>query len=373
MNCTNHPDVPVSAYCQFCGKPLCKDCVRSIGGVVYCEPCLAARVQAPGAYPGAAYPGASYPGTAQAASQSGTAQPGTASSGVSSIPLPSAGPNPILAGLLGLIPGVGAMYNAQFAKGIAHVIIFAVLTSLANITSAFGILVFGWVCYQVFDAYQTARARQLGLPLPDPFGLNDIGHKFGLQPLPGFVPPTQPPSAGGGFYTGAPYTPPAPNPAADPNPPAAGFAPFSQAPFSGAPYTQPPYTEAPPPGSPYPGAPYPGSPYPGSPYPGAPPYGASDPYYPGPAAMHGRAHGDLPVGAIVLIGLGLLFLFHSLGILHGDWVGRGWPVLIIGLGVWLFIRRSRDVQRISGPANSGPANSGPANSPANGPTTGGPQ
>ncbi len=30
-----------------------------------------------------------------------------------------------------------------------------------------------------------------------------------------------------------------------------------------------------------------------------------------------------PVGAIVLIGLGLLFLFGTLGIFHFDWIGRG--------------------------------------------------
>ncbi len=335
MNCTNHPDVPVSAYCQFCGKPLCKDCVRSIGGVIYCEPCLAARVQGTGtAYPGATYPGANYPGTAAQPGQTGTAQPGAPGS----LPLVSAGPNPILAGLLGLIPGVGAMYNGQFAKGIAHVIIFAVLTSLSNASSVFGILVAAWVFYQVFDAYQTARARQLGLPLPDPFGLNDIGHKLGLQPIPGFVPPPQPPSASGGFYAGAPYTPPVPNPAADPQPPAAGFAPFTQAPYTGA---QPPYTEVPPTGA--------------SP--------AFDPNYPGPAAMRGHGSGDLPIGAILLIGLGILFLFHSLGILRAEWIGRGWPVLIIGLGVWLFVRRSRDVQRLSRPAND----------PTHGPTIGGPQ
>ena len=49
MNCANHPDVAASAYCQFCGKPLCNECIRSVGGVVYCESCLQARVGAPGA------------------------------------------------------------------------------------------------------------------------------------------------------------------------------------------------------------------------------------------------------------------------------------------------------------------------------------
>ena len=34
-------------------------------------------------------------------------------------------PNPGLAALLGLIPGVGAMYNGQYAKGVIHLIVFA--------------------------------------------------------------------------------------------------------------------------------------------------------------------------------------------------------------------------------------------------------
>ena len=40
-------------------------------------------------------------------------------------------PHPMLAALLGFIPGVGAMYNGQYAKAIAHVVIFAVLASLS--------------------------------------------------------------------------------------------------------------------------------------------------------------------------------------------------------------------------------------------------
>ena len=55
MNCANHPDVAVAAYCQSCGKPMCAQCMRSVGGVVYCEPCLAARVYPPPApWPGPA-------------------------------------------------------------------------------------------------------------------------------------------------------------------------------------------------------------------------------------------------------------------------------------------------------------------------------
>ena len=37
---------------------------------------------------------------------------------------------------------------------------------------------------------------------------------------------------------------------------------------------------------------------------------------------------------IVLIVLGLVFLAHNFGLLHFEWLGQWWPVLLIGLGVW---------------------------------------
>jgi len=92
-------------------------------------------------------------------------------------------PNPLLAGLLGFIPGVGAMYNGQFAKGLANIAIFAIFVSLSNhVSDMFGLFVAGWEFYMAFEAYQTAAARREGRPLPDPFGLNNIGERFGFQP-----------------------------------------------------------------------------------------------------------------------------------------------------------------------------------------------
>src|SRR5882762_3130107 len=204
MNCANHPDVAVAAYCQSCGKPLCAACVRSVGGVVYCEQCLGARLS--GATAGGLY--------------------GANPTGLHA--------HPLLAALLGFIPGVGAMYNGQFVKALAHVLIFAVFVSLSDKSFVFGLLVAAWVFYQVFDAAQTAKARRDGLPLPNPFGLNDLGNKLGIAP------PASPYAAG--------FTPPpgtsescAAAPGANPNP------------SSGDPFQQPPaYTSSyavPPPGT----------------------------------------------------------------------------------------------------------------------------
>src|ERR1700734_2543697 len=110
MTCNYHPHVPPPAFCPFCGKPLCKDCVRNVGGSVYCEACLAERLRGTGA-------------------------------GAPATPMFTGTPHPMLAALLGFIPGVGAMYNGQYAKAIAHVVIFAVLASLSDHVGPFGILV----------------------------------------------------------------------------------------------------------------------------------------------------------------------------------------------------------------------------------------
>jgi hypothetical protein len=156
-NCANHPQNPAAAYCRTCGKPLCEECKRDVRGVIYCEECIAARLQ--GTLPTAAAPGA--PGTVP--------------------PVRADGPNPVLAALLGFIPGVGAMFNGQFAKGFVHILIFAVLVHLADRTEAVGgLLVAGFIFYQVFDAYKTAKAKQLGQVPPDLLGLASL---TGEQPV----------------------------------------------------------------------------------------------------------------------------------------------------------------------------------------------
>src|SRR5271165_2712004 len=47
--------------------------------------------------------------------------------------------------------------------------------------------------------------------------------------------------------------------------------------------------------------------------------------------------GKIPMGAIVLILLGVLFLLHTMGLTEFG-LGRFWPVILIGLGGWLFAR-----------------------------------
>jgi hypothetical protein len=51
-----------------------------------------------------------------------------------------------------------------------------------------------------------------------------------------------------------------------------------------------------------------------------------------------------PIGAIVLIGLGLIFLLDQLDIFNGRLKDFIWPLALIGLGVWLIVRRLGDSQ-----------------------------
>lgn len=159
MNCANHPQNPVAAYCRTCGKALCTSCTRPVMGVVYCEQCLAERV-------GAAAP-----------QQTPYQQVVDQEPGMKVPPGPSSGPNPALAGILGAIPfGVGAVYNGQYARGLAHLIIFILLVLGASnghepLSTICGIGIAAFVVYQIIDSVKTAKALQAGQPAPDPFGL----------------------------------------------------------------------------------------------------------------------------------------------------------------------------------------------------------
>jgi TM2 domain-containing membrane protein YozV len=248
MNCAYHPELQADAYCRTCGKPLCTACKRDVKGVIYCEDCIASRVidTMPPAVP----------------LQAGATAPGAA--------------NPAIATLLGFIPGVGQMYNGQFAKSFALIFIFAALIwgtnqvrGDADVVLGFGI--FAVYAYMVFDAYKTARAKELGEPLPDPFGLNSLfGESSAPTPRPAGTTTTAPAEGASmaGFVPGAPGTPP------------------------------PPYIAAP---------------------------------------VERRSTG--PIGAFVLIAIGVLFLLGNLDIFDFDVFHRFWPVIIIAVGVWMFFRR----------------------------------
>lgn len=81
--------------------------------------------------------------------------------------------SPGLAFLLGCIPlGVGAIYNGQYLKGLIHALVFALLVSLASNGHGAGepiagILLAAFIFYMPFEAYHTAKRRQMGMPVDE--------------------------------------------------------------------------------------------------------------------------------------------------------------------------------------------------------------
>ena len=112
MKCAVHPDIDAIGFCRNCGKALCPQCAREVRGALYCEQCLAtlaplgpaAQFVAPGAPPAYRYP----------------------------VVVEPQGPNPGTACALGFIPGLGAVYNGEYVKGLIHVIIFGGLIAMMS-------------------------------------------------------------------------------------------------------------------------------------------------------------------------------------------------------------------------------------------------
>jgi TM2 domain-containing membrane protein YozV len=323
-------------FCQNCGRPLTTATIRNVGTGVFCEPCLTARAGVPNPTPGYA-----------------TVPPYTAVPPYATVPpvtaVPGA-PSPVLAAILGFIPGVGAMYNGQFAKGIVHVAVFAILVSLSdNVNGIFGLFVAGWIFYMAFEAYHTAKARLEGLSLPNAFGLNDIGELMGfgkswgavapvtpvgtpqnppptVPPVPGYVASTQASASTAPDWVG--YVPPTAFGTAAAQQQAAAAAMAAQIReqalrdsgyYNHAPYA-PTYTG---------------------------PDTQSNPYtvnIPPVEVLVGQRR--FPVGAFWLIGLGVLILLANV-IPNWEMSSRWWPpILFAGLAGWIFTRRLRSGAKI---------------------------
>jgi Domain of unknown function (DUF5668)/B-box zinc finger len=171
MNCYQHPDTPATAFCRTCGRPLCQLCQRFSEGTVFCLEHAPATYANPDPYSAAA----SGPYTANV--------PPTAPVNTS----------PGLAFLLGLIPGVGAIYNGQYLKGLVHALFFGVLVSLTSTADntasqpVLGILTAAFFFYMPFEAYHTARKRQLGELVEEWSSLVPQGRFGGRAPVGPFI------------------------------------------------------------------------------------------------------------------------------------------------------------------------------------------
>jgi len=98
------------------------------------------------------------------------------------------GAHPALALILGFIPGVGAIYNGQYAKGLIHAVVFGLLVSLAGSTThgslepLIGLLIAAWVFYMAFEAFHTARKRRYGVSVEEFSSLFDVRPTQGKFP-----------------------------------------------------------------------------------------------------------------------------------------------------------------------------------------------
>lgn len=196
MKCAVHAEADATGFCRNCGKPLCPQCTHEVRGALYCEQCLAGIV----------------------APQPATVPPPTDS-------------RPAIAAALGIIPGLGAVYNGQYVKALIHVVVFASLIAAmaADIPSSFMAFVVvsfvAFCCYMPVDAYRVAKAQSAGEAAPADL-LQGAGRK--------------------------------------------------------------------------------------------------------------------PIGAIVLIGLGVLILLANFGLLEREWFAKSWPVGLVVIGVWLLFDRLKE-------------------------------
>ena len=68
--------------------------------------------------------------------------------------------SPALAGILSGLPGLGAIYNGQYAKGFLFILIFAGLISMSDHAAGPfpGLLLAGFIFFAIIEAVQTAKS-----------------------------------------------------------------------------------------------------------------------------------------------------------------------------------------------------------------------
>ena len=152
----------IIGYCRVCGKALDETNAAAAEGTLYCTE------HAPQAQPAVPPPLPSEPPSPYTApAYHAVSSPYSASQPPH---LPKADPrvSPGLAFILGFIPGVGAVYNGQYAKGLVHVVIFGSIISILSSGAArgfeplFGLMIPTFVFYMCFEAYHTAKKRRDG-------------------------------------------------------------------------------------------------------------------------------------------------------------------------------------------------------------------
>jgi len=149
----------IVGYCRACGMALDQTSVRTAHGTIYCE--AHAPVETAGTPP---------PPLANPLPE---ASPYASPYSKTPPPVPNPDVSPGIAFVLGFIPGVGAIYNGQYAKGLVHVIIIGLMISILSNDAARGLepllalLLAGFWMYMPFEAMHTAKKRHLGLAVDE--------------------------------------------------------------------------------------------------------------------------------------------------------------------------------------------------------------
>ncbi|MGH9754527.1 MAG: B-box zinc finger protein [Blastocatellia bacterium] len=142
MNCVFHPINAAIARCSACERPLCHACDHRIKGIPCCQDCIVAGIETLRRNAGAG---------PHIVHQIGRNEE----------------KSPLIALLLGLFPGVGAAYNGQNIKALAHFLAVVGLWVLADIFGmplgiALGLGGVGFYFYSIYDAFQSAQRLRRG-------------------------------------------------------------------------------------------------------------------------------------------------------------------------------------------------------------------
>jgi TM2 domain-containing membrane protein YozV len=138
MKCVFHPTNPASARCSACERPLCPACDHRIKGIPCCQDCIVIGIE-----------------TLRRSGGGGLRI------------VHQEEKSPLIALLLGLVPGVGAAYNGQNIKALTHFLAVVGLWVLADIFGmpleiAFGFGSAAFYFYSIYDAFQSAQRMRRG-------------------------------------------------------------------------------------------------------------------------------------------------------------------------------------------------------------------
>lgn len=154
MNCAFHPINDANVRCCACERPLCPACDHRIKGIPSCQDCIMAGIEELRRSAGSVR-------FFHHQSSNQNDHPGTPSG------THKEEKSPLIAVLIGFVPGLGAAYNGQNIKALTQFLAVAGLWCLADIFGmplaiAFGLGAVAFYFYTIFDAFQSAQRLRRG-------------------------------------------------------------------------------------------------------------------------------------------------------------------------------------------------------------------